>query len=75
MATRESLIIQKAFGETLREERLKVMLSQEALADLCKLDRTYIGSVERGQRNLSLVNIVRIARALQIPPAALLKRV
>jgi transcriptional regulator with XRE-family HTH domain len=41
-------------------------LSQEELADVCQLDRTYIGGVERGERNLSLVNIYRIATALAI---------
>ena len=66
--------IQKTFGATLRQFRLRAGYSQEGLADAAGLDRTYIGSVERGERNLSLVNIVRIARTLQIPPTDLLAK-
>ena len=42
-------------------------LSQEALALVCELDRTYIGGIERGERNVSLVNIHRIADGLNVP--------
>ena len=49
--------ILEQFGETLRAERLKAGLSQEHLADLAELDRTYVGSTERGERNISLINI------------------
>lgn len=45
--------------------------SQELLADLAHLHRTYIGGIERGERNLSLVNIWRIADALEVTPSAL----
>jgi transcriptional regulator with XRE-family HTH domain len=65
--------IQKQLGENLREFRLKAGLSQEELADIATLHRTYIGSVERGERNISLENIVQLARALKISPADLLK--
>lgn len=64
--------ILKRFGETFRSERLKAGLSQEELADRAGLDRTYVGGVERGERNLSLVNLVRLVRALGIKPADLL---
>ncbi len=58
--------IQKHFGERLRELRKEKGFSQEALALACDLDRTYIGGVERGERNISLVNIHRIASALGV---------
>ena len=54
------------FGFAVRSERIRQNLSQEDLADLCDLDRTYIGSVERGERNISLINIQKIASALKI---------
>ena len=59
--------IKKAFGARVRGLRLARGLSQEALALTCELDRTYIGGVERGERNLSLINIHRIAEALDVP--------
>ncbi len=59
--------IQRRFGSRIRELRQKKGLSQEGLALACGLDRTYVGSVERGERNISLVNIHRIASALGIP--------
>jgi transcriptional regulator with XRE-family HTH domain len=62
---------QKRFGERVRELRKMKGLSQEALALTCDLDRTYIGGVERGERNISLVNIHRIAKALGIEPKEL----
>jgi len=46
--------------------------SQEKFADVCGLHRTYIGSIERGERNVSLQNIVKIAQALKITPSELL---
>jgi transcriptional regulator with XRE-family HTH domain len=58
--------IQKSFGERVRELRKQKGLSQEALALTCELDRTYIGGVERGERNISLVNIHKIADALGV---------
>jgi transcriptional regulator with XRE-family HTH domain len=63
--------IQKRFGERIRELRKKKQLSQEALALVCDLDRTYIGGVERGERNISLINIYRIAEALGVDPKEL----
>jgi len=56
----------------VRELRATKNMSQEALADEAGLHRTYMGSVERGERNISLENIVRIARALRVPPRELL---
>ena len=55
------------FGARVRYLRLSAGLSQEELADRCSLDRTYIGGIERGERNPSLKNIGKIALALNIP--------
>lgn len=60
-------------GKKIREERIAMGLSQEDLASAAGLHRTYIGSVERGERNVSLQNIVAIARALSISPSTLLE--
>jgi len=60
-------------GKKIREERVAMGLSQEDLASAAGLHRTYIGSVERGERNVSLQNIVAIARALSISPSTLLE--
>lgn len=57
----------------MRRERVKRGFSQEGLADACGLHRTYIGSVERGERNISLDNIERIATALEMSPMDLLR--
>jgi transcriptional regulator with XRE-family HTH domain len=62
-----------AFGRRLRAERERIGLSQEDFAEAACLHRTYIGGVERGERNLSLLNMARIARALKVTPAELLK--
>ena len=59
-------------GNKIRELRIKADLSQEKLAFACNLDRTYIGSVERGERNISALNLGKIAKALKINPSDLL---
>jgi transcriptional regulator with XRE-family HTH domain len=59
------------FGARVRAERERLGISQEELADRAGLHRTYLGGVERGERNLGLLNLLRIARALQVPPSAL----
>lgn len=56
-----------AFGRRVRRLRRLRGLSQEGLALRCGLDRTYVGGVERGERNISLLNIHRIARGLGLP--------
>ena len=53
----EEKTIMEAFGERVRASRKRKGLSQEALALACELDRTYVGGVERGERNISLINI------------------
>jgi len=66
---------QKVLGQTVRRLRLKQGFSQESFADCVGLHRTYMGDIERGERNVSLQNIVRIARALGVSPSRLLKDV
>ncbi|WP_239331523.1 helix-turn-helix domain-containing protein [Frankia sp. CiP3] len=61
-----------AFGERVRSARLVLGLSQEDLADRAGLHRTYVGSAERGLRNVSLQNIIRLAKALEVTPGQLL---
>jgi transcriptional regulator with XRE-family HTH domain len=61
------------FAHNLRQVRLAHGISQEALADLAGLHRTYVGSVERGERNISIDNIERLALALGVAPASLLE--
>jgi transcriptional regulator with XRE-family HTH domain len=59
-------------GDRIRERRLAVPLTQAALASQCGLHRTFIGSVERGERNLAMLSLRKIARALRTTPAELL---
>ena len=59
-------------GEAIRKRRLVLGLSQEGLAERADLHWTYIGGIERGERNVSLLNIVKVARALGITPSRLL---
>ena len=61
------------FGARVRELRLEMGLSQERFAAKCKLDRTYVGSVERGERNIALRNIEKIAKAFGKSSAELMK--
>ncbi len=53
-----------AFGEAVRRPRKALGYSQEAFADACEIDRSYMGGVERDERNLAMINIVRIIEAL-----------
>ena len=62
----------QAFGDHLRALRVQRGLSQESLAELAVLHRTYLGGVERGHRNPTLLTLLKIAEALQTPPAELL---
>jgi transcriptional regulator with XRE-family HTH domain len=67
--------IRVRFGRAVRQKRNKLGVSQEAFADLCELDRTYIGGIERGERNVALVNIEKIARALKLTLSELFRNV
>jgi transcriptional regulator with XRE-family HTH domain len=55
------------FGTNVRRLRKSLGYSQENLAHTCGLDRTYIGGIERGERNVSIDNIAKLANALQVP--------
>jgi transcriptional regulator with XRE-family HTH domain len=65
--------ILEAFGKNVAARRKELGLSQEGLAELSGLHRTYVGSVERGERNPSLKNIVKIALALGVDPGDLVR--
>lgn len=64
--------ILEKFGERVREERLKLNLSQEELASRAGVHRTYIGMIERAEKNITLENIEKIAKALGMKPAELI---
>ena len=63
---------QKKLGEVIRRKRVELGFSQEALADECGVHRTYMGSIERGERNISLLNILRVAKVLGMKTSDLL---
>jgi transcriptional regulator with XRE-family HTH domain len=67
----DSLLVR--FGNRVRELRKKRGLSQEGLALESDLDRSYVGGVERGERNISLENIEKLAKALGVHPSELLR--
>jgi transcriptional regulator with XRE-family HTH domain len=70
-AQRDELLV--AFGRAVRARRAGLDLSQEELADRAGLHRTYVGSLERGERNVSLRNMDRLARALEVELAVLIQ--
>lgn len=65
--------VRKAFGNQVRIRRYHLALSQEKLSEIAGLHPTYLGSVERGERNISLENIIALARALQCKPGDLIQ--
>jgi transcriptional regulator with XRE-family HTH domain len=63
----------QTLGSRVRERRHELGLSQEALGDLSGLHWTFIGQVERGRRNISLHNLLRLAASLKVDPAVLVE--
>jgi transcriptional regulator with XRE-family HTH domain len=70
MSKQEKELLQ--FGERVRNARAALSLSQEELAFRCGLDRTYISGIERGKRNISILNLLGLAKALGVKPGVLL---
>ena len=60
-------------GAVIRARRLSLDLSQEALADVAEIERSHMGKIERGERNVTFLNILKIATAIQCRPSDLLK--
>jgi transcriptional regulator with XRE-family HTH domain len=60
-------------GDRVRERRLAMNLTQEALGEKCGLHRTFVGSVERGERNAAILSLRKIAKALRVTPDELLR--
>ncbi len=65
--------LQRAVGRSLRRYRQERGLSQEVFADLVGVHRTYMGGLERGERNLTLRSVERIAESIDMDPLELLK--
>lgn len=61
------------FGAAVRNRREELGYSQEQLAEFSAMHRTYIGGIERGERNVSLRNILKLCKSLEISPSNLLK--
>lgn len=62
-----NIVLLKKFGKRVHNERMKRGISQERLGELAKVHRTYIGMIERGEKNITLTNIDKISKALAIP--------
>jgi transcriptional regulator with XRE-family HTH domain len=62
-----------SIGETVRAIRAQQGISQEGLALIAELDRSYMGGIERGEHNLTVINLIKIAVALGLSPSELLK--
>ena len=67
------MTINELFGIRVREQRIALNLSQEKLANIADIDRTYLPDIENGKRNVSLAVAEKIAKALNVPLAKLLE--
>jgi len=72
MVRPDSKSLRAVLAKNIRVRRADLGISQEALADRCGLHRTYIGAIERCERNVSIDNIEKIAAALEVEPFSLL---
>lgn len=70
MKKEEKLIL---LGKKVRFYRNKLNISQEKLADICEFDRTYISLIERGLRNISFINLLKLSKGLNITPSKLIE--
>ncbi len=73
MSDREPIL--KKFGQNVRRKREAYRISQEGLAEMAELDRTYVGGIERGERNPTIISAVRIAKALRVRVADLCEEI
>jgi transcriptional regulator with XRE-family HTH domain len=71
MNLKERAFLQE-LGDRIRERRTALKLTQAELGERCGLHRTFIGSIERGERNVAILNLWQIARTLRVPLAELL---
>jgi len=71
--TSKQSVYLKKIGLNIRQARAKKEISQESLALIADLDRSYVGGVERGERNISVINLKKLAVALKVPVSQLLK--
>ncbi|MBN8747178.1 MAG: helix-turn-helix transcriptional regulator [Proteobacteria bacterium] len=72
-ATAKSFTLRQVFARNVRVVRVNAGISQERVADEAQLDRTFIGSLERGERNISIDNVERIAKVIGYPAHELLR--
>jgi transcriptional regulator with XRE-family HTH domain len=63
-----------ALGQAIKLSRAEIGISQEALAVDADLDRSYLGGIERGEHNLTLINLAKISNALGLSPSDLLQK-
>jgi transcriptional regulator with XRE-family HTH domain len=70
MVQKKQILIR--FGKNVRDERIKLGISQEQLGETAQVHRTYIGMIERAEKNITLVNIEKIAKALGVRPGHLI---